>query len=53
MHQPSYVDTPQQIGVAERKNKHPIEVARSLLFQMSVPKTYWGEVVLTATFFIN
>ena len=53
MHQSSCVDTPQQNGVTERKNKHLFEVTRSLLLQMSVPKTYWGEAVLTATFLIN
>ena len=53
VYQSSCVDTPQQNGVAKKKNKHLLEVARSLLFQVSVPKTYWGEAVLTATFLIN
>lgn len=53
VHQSSCVNTPQQNGVAERKNKHLLEVARSLLFQNSVPKYLWGEAVLTAAYLIN
>ena len=51
--QSSCVDTPQQNGIAERKNKHLLEVARALLFTHKVPKTFWGGAVLTATFLIN
>lgn len=53
LHEFTCVDTPQQNGVAERKNRHLLEVARSLLFQMSVPTSYWGEAVLTAAYLIN
>ena len=40
IHQTSCVDTPQQNGVAERKNCHLLDVARSMLFSMNVLKTY-------------
>jgi len=40
VHEFTYVDTPQQNGVAERKNRHLFEVTRALLFQMDVPKSY-------------
>jgi transposase InsO family protein len=42
IHEFTYVDTPQQNGVVERKNRHLLEVARAILFQMSVSKSYWG-----------
>ena len=51
--QSSCADTPQQNGITERKNRHLLEVARSLMFTMNVPKCYWGEAVLTATYLIN
>jgi hypothetical protein len=38
LHQTSCPDTPPQNGVAERKNRHILEVARSLMFTMNVPK---------------
>ena len=53
IHELTCVHTPQQNGVAERRNRHLLEVARTLLFQMSVPKSYWGEAVLTAAYLIN
>ncbi|KOM56062.1 hypothetical protein LR48_Vigan10g195400 [Vigna angularis] len=53
VHELTCVNTPQQNGIAERKNRHLLEVTRALLFQMSVPKIYWGEAVLTATYLIN
>ena len=49
VHISSCVDTPQQNGVAERKNRHLLEVARANMFTNNVPKHFWGEAVLTAT----
>ena len=53
LHESSCVNTPQQNGVAERKNSHLLAVTRALLFQTNVPKHFWGEAVLTATHLIN
>jgi len=40
VHELTCVDTPQQNGVAERKNRYLLEVTRALLFQTSVPRSY-------------
>ena len=53
LHQTSCVDIPSQNGVAERKNRHLLETARALLFQMQVPKHFWADAVSTACFLIN
>jgi hypothetical protein len=53
IHESSCVNTPQQNGIAERKNGHLLDVTRALLFHKSVPKQYWGEAVLTAAHLIN
>lgn len=53
IHQFSCPDTPEQNGVAERKNRHLLEVTRALLFEKDVPKRFWNEAVLTATYLIN
>ena len=53
LHESSCVDTPAQNGVAERKNRHLLEVARALLFQMTVPKPFWADAISTACFLIN
>ncbi|GFY91383.1 hypothetical protein Acr_07g0015790 [Actinidia rufa] len=45
--------TPEQNGVAERKNRHIMSVVRCLLRGMGVPKHFWHMAVLTATYLIN
>lgn len=39
--------------MAERKNRHLLDVARSLMLSSHVPKQFWGNAVLTATYLIN
>ena len=53
LHQTSCVGTPSQNGVVERKNRHLLETARTILFQMHVPKHFWADTVSTAYFLIN
>ena len=53
VHQSSCNDTPQQNGLAERKNKHLLEIARALLFTTKVPKYLWDGVILTTIYLIN
>ena len=52
-HQTTCPYTPAQNGVAERKNRHLLEVARSMMIAMNVPKHLWGQAVLTAAQLIN
>lgn len=53
MHETSCVATPQQNGVAERKNRDLLEKTRSMMFQMNIPKFYWSHTVLSAAYIIN
>ncbi|KAJ9689557.1 hypothetical protein PVL29_014974 [Vitis rotundifolia] len=52
LHQKSCVDTPQN-GVAERKNRHLLETAHALMFQMKDPKQFWVDAVSITCFLIN
>nr|GEZ57920.1 ribonuclease H-like domain-containing protein [Tanacetum cinerariifolium] len=45
--------TPQQNGVAERKNRTFIEAARTMLADSLLPTTFWAEAVNTACYVLN
>ncbi|RVW81941.1 Retrovirus-related Pol polyprotein from transposon TNT 1-94 [Vitis vinifera] len=51
--QRSCPSTPQQNGVAERKNRHLLDVVRTLLLDSSVPPRFWCEALSTAIHLIN
>ena len=45
--------TPQQNGVAERKNRTIIEMAKFMLHEKGIPYQFWGEAVNTAVYLLN
>ncbi|GJX82072.1 ribonuclease H-like domain-containing protein, partial [Tanacetum coccineum] len=49
----SVARTPQQNGVAERKNKTLIDAARTMLADSKLPTTFWAEAVNTACYVQN
>ncbi|WJZ97935.1 hypothetical protein VitviT2T_016503 [Vitis vinifera] len=53
IHQTTCSNTPQQNGVAERKNWHLLEVVRAFLIAAKTPISYWGEAITSAAYLIN
>ena len=51
--QRSCPSTPQQNGVAEKKNHHLLDVVRTLLLDSLVPPRFWYEALSTAIHLIN
>ena len=52
-HQSICRDTPQQNGIAKRKNRHLLKVARAIMFSIHVSKYLWGDAILTTCYLIN
>ncbi|KAE8676041.1 hypothetical protein F3Y22_tig00111634pilonHSYRG00007 [Hibiscus syriacus] len=52
-HQYTCANTPQQNGVAERKNWHLAEICRSMLHVKNVSGRFWAKAMRTAAFVIN
>jgi len=53
IHQISCTDTPTQNRVAERKHRHNVETAHSLLLSASVPSEFWEKDILITVSLIN
>ena len=53
LHQSTCPHTPQQNGITERKNRHLVETAGTLLLNANIPVHYWGYAVLNTNFLIN
>ena len=48
-----HVHTLLKKNVDERKNRHLLKTARTLLVHRKVPKYFWHDAVLTACYLIN
>jgi len=53
LRQYSAARTPQQNGVAERKNRTLIEAARTMLIESKLPIIFWAEAVNCASYVLN
>lgn len=45
--------TPQQNGVAERRNRTLVESARCMLLESGMPNSFWAEAIATANYIRN
>ncbi|BBG96388.1 hypothetical protein Prudu_005179 [Prunus dulcis] len=45
--------TPQQNGVAERKNRTIVEMAKCLMLEKKIPFDFWAEAVNTSVYILN
>ena len=45
--------TPQQNGVAERKNRTLVNIARALMTEKNKPLYYWAEAINTTNYILN
>ncbi|TYK05177.1 integrase [Cucumis melo var. makuwa] len=52
-HQMTARMTPQQNGVAERKNRTIMEMARSMLKAKNLPNEFWGDAVACTVYILN
>ncbi|KAI5324900.1 hypothetical protein L3X38_033973 [Prunus dulcis] len=53
IHETTCPQTPQQNGVAERRNRHLLETTRALLIGAYVPHHHWDDAIVTAVHLIN
>jgi transposase InsO family protein len=49
----SCIYSPQHNGVAERKNRHIVEVARAMLNEKNLRNYFWAEAVVTIVYIMN
>ena len=51
--QTSCAGTPQQNGLAERRNRQILKIVWASLFDMNVPRKFWGEAARSADYLMN
>ncbi|PKU78985.1 Retrovirus-related Pol polyprotein from transposon TNT 1-94 [Dendrobium catenatum] len=52
-HRMSCPHTPEQNGVAERKNRHLLDLTRTLMHAANLSLPFWAEAVSTANYLVN
>uniref|UniRef100_A0A2N9HS45 Integrase catalytic domain-containing protein n=1 Tax=Fagus sylvatica TaxID=28930 RepID=A0A2N9HS45_FAGSY len=45
--------TPQQNGVAERRNRTLLDMVRSMMAQANLPISFWGDALMAAAYILN
>lgn len=53
IHQTTCLDTPQQNGVVEQKNRALLHITRALIIESCFPTSFWPEAIATATYLTN
>uniref|UniRef100_A0ACD5Z493 Uncharacterized protein n=1 Tax=Avena sativa TaxID=4498 RepID=A0ACD5Z493_AVESA len=53
VHQYTLAYTPQQNGVAERRNRTLMDMVRSMMAYSDLPLSFWGEALHTAVYLLN
>ena len=53
LHQTSCLDTLQQNGITERKNRTLLEITRALLIESHALASFWPEAIATTTYLTN
>ncbi|CAL9010842.1 unnamed protein product, partial [Prunus brigantina] len=53
LHETTCPYTLQQNGVAKRKNRHILEVARSIFIEAHTPKMFWSDAIVYAVYLLN
>ena len=53
LHQTSCPRTSQQNNVVKQKHRHLLDVTRTIMLQMKVPKYLWSDAMLIASYLIN
>ena len=53
IHQTTTPYSPQQNGIAERKNRTLKEMMNAMLLSSGLPQNLWGEAILSANYVLN